>query len=66
MMAALMVVFVVNCAVVVDAAATIPSLTLTAAAKTPTPPLPSTAASIDNDCYQRRQQPPLPLPQSQR
>jgi hypothetical protein len=44
-------VLVINCAVVVDAAATIPSSALLAAAKTPSPLPPSNAASIDNDCY---------------
>jgi hypothetical protein len=64
MVAAVMAVVIVNCAVVVDATATIPSLALMVVAKTPWPPLPSTIASIDNDCYCRRQRPPLPLPHS--
>jgi hypothetical protein len=42
---------VVNCAAAVDAAATIPPLMLMAAAKMPLPPLPSTTASIDDNCY---------------
>jgi hypothetical protein len=53
MVAAAMVVIVFNCAVVVDAAATIPSLLSTVAAKTPLPLLPLTTASIDDDCYCR-------------
>jgi hypothetical protein len=47
MVAAAMVVVVVNC--VVDATATIPSLVLTAAAKTPLLLPPSTVTSIDDD-----------------
>jgi hypothetical protein len=54
MVAAMMVVVVVNCAVAVDAAATIPSLALMAAAEMPLPPLPSTLASINDNCYCRR------------
>ncbi len=46
-----MAVIVVNCAAAVDAAATILSMTLTAAAKMPSPPLPLTTTSINNDCY---------------
>jgi hypothetical protein len=48
-----MAVIVVNCAAAVDATATIPSLALTAVAKTPLPPQQSTVASINNDCYCR-------------
>jgi hypothetical protein len=53
MVAAGMAVVMVNCSSAVDAAATIPSLALTAAAKMPLPLPPSTAASIDNKCYCR-------------
>jgi hypothetical protein len=53
MVAAVMAVVVVNCATVVDAAATIPSLVLMVAAKTPLPLLPSTATSIENGYYFR-------------
>jgi hypothetical protein len=49
MVAAAMVVVTINCAAVVGATTTIPSLALTKAAKTPLPPLPSTAASIKDD-----------------
>jgi hypothetical protein len=51
MVAAVMVVILISCAAVVSVATTIPSLALTAVASTPLPMLPSTAASIDNDCY---------------
>jgi hypothetical protein len=54
MVVAAMAGFVLNCAVAVDATATIPSLALTAAAKAPLLPLPSTDASINDDCYCRR------------
>jgi hypothetical protein len=64
--AAVMAVIIVNCAGVVDATTTIPSLALTAAAKTPLPLLPSTLASINNNCYRRRQQPPSLLLHSRR
>jgi hypothetical protein len=53
MVAAAMVVVIVNFAVVVDAATTIPSLALMGMAKMPLPPPPSIAASINNDCYCR-------------
>jgi hypothetical protein len=61
MVAMAMVVVVLNYAAAVDAAATIPSSALTAAAKTPLPPLPWAVASIDDDCYRRRRWPPSPL-----
>jgi hypothetical protein len=64
MVALAMAVVIVNCAAAVDAAATIPSLTLTAVAKMPSPLLPLTTASINNDCYHRHQRPPSPLPHS--
>ncbi len=51
---AAMAVIVVNCAVAVDTTATIPSSALTAVAKMPSPPLPSTVASINDNCYCRR------------
>jgi hypothetical protein len=51
MVVAVMMVIVVRCAAAVGAAATIPSSALTAVAKMPLLMLPSTAASIDNDCY---------------
>jgi hypothetical protein len=51
MVAAAMVVIVVNCAAVVSTAATIPSLPSMAAAKMPLPLPPATAASINNNCY---------------
>jgi hypothetical protein len=54
MVAAAMVVVIVNCAVAVDAAATIPSLASMVAAKRQSMPLPLTAASINMDCYCRR------------
>jgi hypothetical protein len=57
---AVMAVVVIDCAATVDAAATIPSLALMVAAKMPLLPLPSTAASINNDCYCCCQLPPLP------
>ncbi len=45
-------VVILKCPAAVDATATIPSLAVsTAAAKTPLPLPPSTAASISNDCY---------------
>jgi hypothetical protein len=66
MVAVVMGVVVINCAAAVDAAATIPSLALTAAAKTPSLPPPLTIASINDDCYCRQQRPPLLLPHSQR
>jgi hypothetical protein len=44
MVAAAMVAIILNCPAADDAAATIPSLALTAAAKTPLPPPPLTAA----------------------
>jgi hypothetical protein len=56
-----MAVVIIDCAVAVDAAATIPSLELTAAAKMPSPLPPLTAASIDNNCYHCHRRPPLPL-----
>jgi hypothetical protein len=59
-----MAVVVVNCAAAVDAIATIPSLALMVAAKTPLLPPPSTVASINNDCYCRHRWPPLLLPHS--
>jgi hypothetical protein len=62
---AVVAVLIINCAVVVDATATIPSSALMAAAKTPLPPPPSTVASNDDDCYCHRWWPPLPLPHSQ-
>jgi hypothetical protein len=65
MVAAAMVVVAVNCAAAVGAAATIPSLELTAVAKTPLPPPGSTAASNEDDCYLCRQQLPSPLLHSQ-
>jgi hypothetical protein len=58
MVAVAMVVVIVNCAAAVGAAATIPSLAFTALAKMPLLPLPSTAASIKDDCYPCRRQPP--------
>jgi hypothetical protein len=54
MVAAAMVVIVVNFAAAIDATATILSLASMAAAKTPLPPLPSTTASIHNHCYCHR------------
>jgi hypothetical protein len=57
-----MVVIVINYAAAVDAANTIPSPASMVAAKTPLPPPPSTAASIDHDCYCRHQQLPSLLP----
>jgi hypothetical protein len=45
-----MAVAIVNCAVAVDDAATSLSLVLMAAAKTLSPPPPSTATSINDDC----------------
>jgi hypothetical protein len=60
MVAVVMVVDIVNFAAVADGAFTIPSLTSMAAAKMPSPPLPLTAASINDNCYCR----PLPLPYS--
>jgi hypothetical protein len=42
---------ILNCPVVVDAAATILSLALTVAAKTPLPPPPLTTAFIGDGCY---------------
>jgi hypothetical protein len=51
MVAAVMAVILVNCAAAVDVTATIPSLALTAAAKTLLPLPPSTIAFIDDDCY---------------
>jgi hypothetical protein len=54
MVAAAMAVVVVNCAVAVDATATIPTSALTAAAKMQSPPPPSIVTSIDDDCYRRR------------
>ncbi len=65
MVAAVMAFAAVNCAAAVDATATILSLALTAAAKMQLPPLPSTVASINNDCYCRHRRPPSPLPHSQ-
>jgi hypothetical protein len=65
MMATAMVVVVINCAAADDAATTFTSLALMVAAKTPSPLPPSTAASINNDCYCCRQQPTSPLPYSQ-
>jgi hypothetical protein len=59
-----MAVVVLNCPAVVDVAAIIPSLALTAAAKMPLLPPPLAATSIGNDCYHSRQQQPLPLPHS--
>jgi hypothetical protein len=61
MMAARMAVVVVKCAAVVDAATTIPSLALMAAAKMPLPLPPLTIASIDDDCYCCCQRSLLPL-----
>jgi hypothetical protein len=49
MVAVAMVAVVLNCPMVVDAAATIPSLASMAAAFMPSTPPPSTAASIGND-----------------
>jgi hypothetical protein len=54
MVVAAMAEFIVNCVAAVDAAATIPSSTLMAAAKSPSLPPPSTAASINDDRYHRR------------
>jgi hypothetical protein len=51
MVAAAMAFIVLNCAAMVDAATTFPSLASMAVAKTPLPPPPSTAASIDDNCY---------------
>jgi hypothetical protein len=51
MVAAAMVVVANNCAAAVGATATIPSLAFMALAKTPLPLLPSTAASIEDNCY---------------
>jgi hypothetical protein len=51
MVAAAMVVFVVNCAGGVDATTTILSSVLLAVAMTPLPLPPSTVISIDDDCY---------------
>jgi hypothetical protein len=64
MVAAVMVVIVVNCTLAVDATATIPSSALTAVAKTPLLLPPSTVASANNNCYHRCQRLPLPLPHS--
>jgi hypothetical protein len=61
MVAVAMVVVVVNCAAAVGATATIPSSAFTALAKAPLPPLPSTAASIEDSCYCCHKQPPLLL-----
>jgi hypothetical protein len=54
MVEAAMLVVILNGAAAVDATATIPSLAMTAAAKTPSPPLPLTVFSIDDDCYHCR------------
>jgi hypothetical protein len=62
MVPAAMVVVVVNGAAAVGAAATIPSLAFTGAAKMPSLPLPSTVAIINDNCYRCCQQPPSPLP----
>ncbi len=51
MVAAAMVVFVLNCLAAVDATTIILSLVSTVAAKMPSLPPPLTAASIGNDCY---------------
>jgi hypothetical protein len=64
MVAEAMVIVVVNCAVAVDTAATIPSLTLMVVAKMPSLPPPSTAAPINDNCYCCHQQPPSLLPYS--
>jgi hypothetical protein len=61
MVVAVMAVIVVNCAMAVDAAAAIPSSASMAAAKMRSQPLPSTIASINDDCYCRHQRPPLLL-----
>jgi hypothetical protein len=53
--AAAMAVIIVNCVVVVDAAATILSLASMVVVKTPSPPLPLTAASIHDKFYCRHQ-----------
>ena len=53
-MVAAMVAVVIDCAAAVHAAATILSLLLTAAAKTPSLLLPLTVAAVDNDCYCHR------------
>jgi hypothetical protein len=58
MVVAAMAVIVLNCPAAVDAAAVIPSLVSTAAAKTPSPLPPSAATSIGNDCYCSRQRSP--------
>jgi hypothetical protein len=54
MVAAVMAVVIINCAVAVDATATIPSSALMVVAKTPSPLLPLTLAFIINDCYHHR------------
>jgi hypothetical protein len=51
MVAVAMAAVVLNCPAVVDAAATIPSLALTAATKMPLPLPPSTTASFGISCY---------------
>jgi hypothetical protein len=51
MMAAAMVVVVINCAAAVGAVATFPSSALTVGAKTSLPLPPSTAASIEDNYY---------------
>jgi hypothetical protein len=64
MVAAAMAVVIVNCAEAIGAATTIPSSVYTVLTKMPLLPPPSTAASIKEDCYCCRQQPPSPLPHS--
>ena len=51
MVAVAMAVIVINCALVVDAAATILSLLWRVAAKTPLPLLPSTVAAVNDYCH---------------
>jgi hypothetical protein len=51
MVEAAMAVIIINCTPAVDAATTILSLASMAAAKMPLPLPPSTAASINNNCY---------------
>jgi hypothetical protein len=51
MVAATIMIIILNCPVAVDVTANIPSMALTAAAKTPSLPPPSTAASIGDDFY---------------
>jgi hypothetical protein len=61
MVAEAMAVVIVNCAAVVDAAATIPSLASTVAAQMLLPPLPSTAVFINDNFYCCHGGSPLPL-----